>query len=154
MPEESFYHHRGYLLVAAPTLVLGAAGVVGSWKLHLGSLAHPGPGLWPFILSVAMVAMSLLLMRLGPIDGVEDFGQGFRRFLPGMASVVVFALLFPYVGFSIPGFLLLLYWCRYLGDETWVASVVVAALSTILIVFVFSTLLDVPLPSDILLRGA
>ena len=139
-------HH---LVSGAVPLVLGLFAAWASLQLHVGTFTAPGPGLWPLIVSVALVVTSILLLLL-PEAEKEEFT---RRSMPigvAMLALAVFVVLFQLFGFVLPAALLLLAWLRYLSHETWRSSILVTlvAVASLYVTFVF--LLGVPFPYDLL----
>lgn len=137
---------------ATVPLGLGVFGMAGSAALSMGSLTLPGPGMWPFIVSACLAAVSIPLMftRLGAA-GLERFGTSGLYVVAGAVSVGIFVVAFQQAGMILPGFLLLLFWLRFLGNERWLTSVPTAVLVPIGLYVVFDVLLSVPLPEDIVI---
>lgn len=128
--------------------VLWVAYAVASFPL--GGLHEPGPALWPVIVGVLLVAMSVILFVTEDTEDHEPFTARSRFVALGALSTAVFIVLFEQVGFVVAGFLLLLFWARYLGRESWRLSVAVAAGVTLAFYYVFGPLLNVPLPGGLL----
>jgi putative tricarboxylic transport membrane protein len=137
-----------YQVVAALVpLVIGVGGIVLSWSYGLGSLSDPGPGLWPFAVSVLISGMSVLLLAIGPrLTDTEKFTRASWLPIVGSATFVGVALLFPVIGFEVPSVLLCLVWTRFMGGETWRSSILVSVGSVIAFHLLFVELLGVPLP--------
>lgn len=137
-----------YQVVAAlVALVIGVGGIVLSWGYGLGSLSDPGPGLWPFAVSVLIAGMSLVLLAIGPrLTDTEKFTRASWLPIVGTVTFVGVALLLPVVGFEIPSVLLSLVWTRFMGGETWRSSILVSIGSVIAFHLLFVELLGVPLP--------
>ena len=137
---------------AAVPLGVGLLGMLGSLALGLGSPAQPGPGFWPFVVTTCMVTISApLLFTRGGAAGAEPFGKGAWQTLTGAGSVGLFVIAFEHFGLLGPSFLLLLFWCRYLGGESWRTSLLVSVLAPSVAHAVFDLGLNVPFPDDILL---
>ncbi|HYH32924.1 MAG TPA: tripartite tricarboxylate transporter TctB family protein [Pseudonocardia sp.] len=114
----------------------------------LGSLGEPGPALWPVIVGVLLVVMSLVLL-LTERDGedYEPFTRRSRLVALGVTSTAIFIVVFEYVGFLAAGFLLMLFWTRFLGRESWRLSLLVSAGTALAFYQIFGPMLGVPLPS-------
>jgi len=137
-----------YQLVAAVVvLVLGA---VAAWLAHgygLGSLRRPGPGLWPFAVSVLIVVLGVVLLLRGRgLDDAEKFTRSSLLVLVGAASFLGLGVLLPVVGFEIPAVLLCIVWLRFLGGESWRSTIVISVLTTAAFYLLFLYALSIPLP--------
>lgn len=137
-----------YQVVAALVVVaLGAAAAVLAHGYGLGSLRRPGPGLWPFAVSVLIVVLGVVLLVIGRrLDDAEKFTRASYLVLAGGATFVGLGLLLPTVGFEIPSVLLGIIWLRFLGGETWRSTVVVSLVTTAAFYVLFLYALKIPLP--------
>jgi len=135
------------LVAAAVVLVLGLA---AAWLAHgygLGSLRRPGPGLWPFVVSVLITVLSVVLLVVGPrLDDAEKFTRSSFLVLVGGATFVALGLLLPVIGFEIPAILLGVVWLRFLGGESWRSTIVVSLATTAAFYLLFLYGLKIPLP--------
>lgn len=139
------------LVTGLVCLTVSGAGIAASLRLDAGSLADPGPGLWPLIVSClsAVGALGLVVPSRTP-DQTEHFTRSSRTVAAAVAGMVGYALLFPYTGFTLPAFLLLLFWTRVLGGERWVVAATVSAAASAGFFCLFALALDVPLPRDLI----
>jgi putative tricarboxylic transport membrane protein len=139
------------LVTGLVCLTVSGVGIAASLGLDTGSLADPGPGLWPLIVSClsAVGALGLVLPSRTPEDS-EPFTRSSRQVAAAVAGMVGYALLFPHTGFTLPAFLLLLAWIRVLGGERWAVAVTVAAAASAGFFCLFALMLDVPLPRDLI----
>lgn len=133
-------------------LVLAAGGVwavIGSWQLSLGELNSPGPGLWPFIVSIA-VTITAGALTLFPDSAVpEAWTRRTAGIAGGVGSLGVFVVLFESIGFLIPAFLMLMLWLRVFGREPWRWTIPLAVGGAVVLHVIFAGLLGVPFPDDI-----
>jgi len=139
------------LLGGLATLLLGIVFLYNSYELTLGRFSKPGPGLWPFILSALMIGLSiLLLISTYKINDYEKFSA--KAKYPAYSCIVIAAYisLFDVLGAIISSLLLLIFWIRFLGKESWYLSIVVASGITALIYLLFIVGLDLPLPAGLL----
>lgn len=129
--------------------ILALVGVVGAtWsvQLGLGSIAMPGAGLWPFIVSVGLTLATVVHLAVSK-DGREDqISKDVIRVVIGAASVAIYALLFTHVHFLAAGVVLLVIWLKVLGSESWLATVLIAIITTAVCYVLFFELLEVPPP--------
>lgn len=137
-----------YQLVAA--VVVLVLGVAAGWLAHgygLGSLRRPGPGLWPFAVSVLIVVLGVVLLVRGrALDDAEKFTRSSLLVLVGAATFLGLGVLLPVVGFEIPAVLLCVIWLRFLGGESWRSTIVISVLTTAAFYLLFLYALSIPLP--------
>ncbi|PXY27141.1 tripartite tricarboxylate transporter TctB family protein [Prauserella muralis] len=134
-------------IAAAVPLAIGALAAVASWQLGVGDTADPGPGLWPLIVSVAMVVVSaVLFLQPRPTGTEERFGRESLVVAVGVLSLLGYALLFERVGFEIPTVALLVLWLKVLGRESWRMTVAVSLVASAASYLLFITGLEVSLP--------
>jgi putative tricarboxylic transport membrane protein len=132
---------------ALVALAVGVSGAVLAYGYGLGSLREPGPGLWPFVVSVVISALSLILLVTGrALTDSEAFTRSSVLPLVGVITFIAFGLLMPVIGFEIPALLLCVIWLRFLGHETWRSTLVISVLSTAVFYFLFLYGLRIPLP--------
>ena len=135
------------LVTAAAVVVLGAAALLGSWSLGIGSAREPGPGTWPLLVSVLLVVLGVaLLLNFRRVSDAEKFSHGSWLVLAGLATMVVFVGLIDVIGFEIPSALLCLAWLRYLGREGWRMSIITSLGVVVGFYLVFVAALAVPIP--------
>jgi putative tricarboxylic transport membrane protein len=148
--EEDRPPHAGPLanvLVALAVIALGAAALIGSWRLGVGSPAAPQAGMWPFLISVVLLLLGLALLPLARRTAdAERFTRTSWLVLAGLATMVVFAVVIPYIGFEIPAALLTFAWLRVLGREGWRLSVIASLAVVIAFYLIFVAALSVPIP--------
>lgn len=110
-----------------------------SWDVGLGSLSEPGSGMWPFAVAAGLLTTALALLLRSP-EG-ERFTVRAVRPLGLAAMLFVFIGAYDYVGFLIPGVVLMFVHLRFLGGESWRTSALVAVLGTGVTFYLFSELL-------------
>ncbi|WP_193608227.1 tripartite tricarboxylate transporter TctB family protein [Nocardioides lijunqiniae] len=137
-----------YQVVAA--LVVLAFGVGGAVLAHgygLGSLKRPGPGLWPFAVSIVIAVLAVVLLVIGrTLDDAEKFTKASFLVLAGGATFVGLGILLPTIGFEIPAVLLGIVWLRFLGGESWRSTIVISIATTAAFYLLFLYALKIPLP--------
>ena len=128
-------------------VAIGVGGAVLAYGYGLGNLQKPGPGLWPFIVSVVIAALSVILLVVG--RGLTD-SEAFTRssVLPvvGAVTFVAFGLLMPVTGFEIPALVLSVIWLKFLGGESWRNTVVISVVTVAAFYLLFLYGLRIPLP--------
>ena len=138
----------GYQIAGALTgLVVGIGGAVMASGYRLGSLREPGPGLWPFAVSVLIAALSLVLLVGGRgLGDAEKFTRSSLLVAIGAVTFAAFGFLMPLIGFEIPAVVLCVIWLRFLGGETWRSTAVISVATTAVFYALFIYGLRIPLP--------
>lgn len=132
---------------AVVAIAIGAGGMVLSWSYGLGNLQQPGPGMWPFIVSVVIVALSAILLVSGrSLTDSEAFTRSSYLAIVGAITFAAFGVLLPLIGFEIPALLLSVIWLKFLGGENWRNTVVISVLTVAAFYFLFLYGLRIPLP--------
>jgi len=128
-------------------LAVGLTGAVLAYGYGLGTLQRPGAGLWPFAVSMLIVALSVLLLVIGRrLQDSEKFTRASLLVIFGLATFVGVAVLLPLIGFEIPSLLLCVVWLRFLGGETWRSSAIVSLTTVAAFYLLFLYGLRIPLP--------
>lgn len=135
--------------------VLAGAALFGllALEMKLGTLAQPGPGLWPFLLCVVIAALGAVAGFAGYQENIRaDFRPSAMR-KPVLAAITIglYACAMQYTGYTLPTLALTGFWLRVLGGETWRLTISLSVLVTALFYLVFSRLLGVPFPPEIFL---
>ena len=137
-----------YQVVAA--VVALAFGVGGAWlavSYGLGSLSQPGAGLWPFVTSVVVITLSVLLLVVGRhLHDTEAFTRSSLQPAIGAATFIVLGALMPVIGFELPALVMCIVWLRWLGGETWRSTIVIGVVTVAAFYFLFLYGLRIPLP--------
>ncbi len=137
-----------YQVVAAlVALAIGIGAAVLAYGYGLGSLRRPGPGLWPFLVSVLIAFLAVVLLIIGRrLDDAEKFTRSSVLVLVGGATFVGLGLLLPTIGFELPAILLGIVWLRFLGGESWRSTIVISVATTAAFYLLFLYVLKIPLP--------
>jgi putative tricarboxylic transport membrane protein len=131
-------------------LAVGICFAVGSYQLDLGTLRQPGSGLWPFVVSIALIVFGVVALFVCDTDDGEPFERSAVRPLLGMAALCLFVLLWDEVGLLLTGSVVLLFWFRVLARETWRTSVALAVGASVVAYLLFGLLLGARLPTDVI----
>lgn len=141
---------------------LGIALAIGSYKLKLGSLHTPGPGLMPFLLGIALslcsipiVVRSIQMITRKFKERDEDVWSGidFKKLILVVASLIGYAVLLESVGYLVTAFLVLVILFKTVESQKWSLVVVLSVLSVISTYLLFVVILNVQLPSGLLRIG-
>jgi putative tricarboxylic transport membrane protein len=141
---------RGWQAAVAVLLALFAFFAVESLRLSLRDALGPGPGFFPFWLSVAGGVLGLLLLvqlHWGRVDiESETLKFELRGVFLVLAGLIVATALLELLGFRVVMLALLVYLLIALGVRNWLAIALFAAAGSFGVYHVFSGLLKVPLP--------
>jgi putative tricarboxylic transport membrane protein len=128
-------------------IAVGIGGAVLAYGYGLGSLREPGPGLWPFVVSVLIAALSAILLIVGRgLTDSEAFTRSSALPVIGVVTFVAFGLLMPVTGFEIPALVLCVVWLKFLGGESWRNTIVISVVTVAVFYFLFLYGLRIPLP--------
>jgi putative tricarboxylic transport membrane protein len=137
------------LLVAISLFIL-----IESLTLTYYSDYGPGPGFLPIWISGILLILSAIYMfqsfRKEKITFTDILpkGEGLRNLIVCIGSLLVFLFVLPFLGFLLSSILFL--WVLFKQGYSWIASLGLSLLVTIIIFGIFSILLDVPLPKNFL----
>jgi putative tricarboxylic transport membrane protein len=120
-----------------------------------GTLATPGPGLYPLFVAALIVvgALGTVVEALKRTTTEElDWPRGMvaRRVTIVLAAVIAYILLLLYLGHAISGTLSALVILRAMGMKSWPRSIGLALLAGLGSHLLFTLALDVPLPGGVL----
>lgn len=130
-------------------LLFGVAAAWASLQLPVGSLTKPGPGLWPLVVSVVLIAGSLIVLVGAEIEQ-EPFSRQSLSIVAALVLLALFTTLFSLVGFVLPATLMLAVWLRFISKESWKVTLATTIPVVALLYVLFSFLLGVPFPFDII----
>lgn len=143
---------RAVAVSAVVGLALGTLYLLGALRYDRGTLAHPGPGVFPRV-----VAGLLLLAAIGTgLEAVLDHGTrpvawpGARaggRVIGLAAATTAYAVLLPVLGHPVGGGLLALVALRLMGLRPWWWALALAVALTGASHYLFTVWLGVPLPA-------
>ncbi|WP_406691345.1 tripartite tricarboxylate transporter TctB family protein [Saccharopolyspora sp. ID03-671] len=135
------------LVVALVVVALGVSGLVGSLALGLGTAAAPAAGTWPFLISVAITALGVVLAVLARrTTDAERFSSAAWRVAAAIATMIGFVAVISVIGFEIPSALLAFVWLRFLGGESWRVSALGGVGIVVAFYAIFVGALNVPVP--------
>ncbi|GAA3730713.1 hypothetical protein GCM10022225_10690 [Plantactinospora mayteni] len=137
----------GQLVAGVVPVALGLVALGYSVSLSLGTPAEAGPGLWPALASLLLLGAGLWSLVFERDAGaVERFSRGGIGIALGVVSLVVFVLLINRIGFEMSTLLVMAFWLKVLGRESWLVTAAVSIATTAVLYLLFITLLDVSLP--------
>ena len=140
-------------------LVAGVAVFMQSLSYPIGTFRTPGPGLFPLIASILLIALSAILTvravlpkkgaAIAPAPFFPEKGAP-RRILLGLASMIGFRYLLPVIGFGPSTGIFTLFLVKFLGGYGWKISIFYSAVSAVAFYYLFQVWLQIPMPRALL----
>jgi len=149
---------RAVVLVALVAFAFGCAYLAGALHYGRGTLAQPGPGIFPLCIAalvlIGAVGTALQAMR-GEDDAAPEWPVGVAaiRVLGLAVTVTGYTVLLPFLGHLLAGGLLTLIALRIMGLRPFWWSLTLAILLTGVSYYLFTILLSVPLPTGSWFEG-
>ncbi|GAA1823275.1 tripartite tricarboxylate transporter TctB family protein [Nesterenkonia flava] len=135
------------LVCGAVVSLLGLGALLVAWDLGFGSMAAPGAGTWPAILSALLLVLGIFIMlRAKTYEDAEKLTRNAAAVAVGVVSLVVAVQLMPLVGFELPATAMMIFWMSVLGKERFRLSVPLSVVMVVAFYLVFITGLNVPIP--------
>ena len=138
-------------------LAAGFGVCYGGYDLELGTLRDPGSGFMFFWVGVIMVGLSLAVLVKAVRMKPDQKGVGLLRgevrwakILSVLAALVLYAYVFPHLGFILSTVLLLLFLFKAVEPQKWSWAVLGAVISTLTAYGVFQLWLGTQLPRGFL----
>jgi putative tricarboxylic transport membrane protein len=135
---------------------IGISLAFSAYRLRLGELRSPGPGLMPFLWGISLFACSLPILIRALWRKYEQrhenvwSGVAFKRLIVVVVSLLSYTLILEKIGFAVSTFLLLLLLFKAIGSRKWSFSLIASVLTVAVSYFVFVILLKVELPLGLL----
>ncbi len=140
--------------VASAIFVLFALGCLTmSLALPLGTPLEPLPGFVPLIISVFLLAVSVIQLGyslLGKNKEIVKVGEDWRHPLAVIGGLVVYSLTLNWLGYIIATSGLCLLILRLFDKDGWVKPIAISITVAILTYVLFDRVLDVNLPEGVL----
>ena len=145
--------HHGDRFSSAVLLVFGLYLVYEALQMRFGSVARPGPGFYPTLLAVLLVAVSGVLLVRSLSRREErlqvDFGARTGHIGITIAAIALYAAVLEAVGFLLCTFVLVFMLLVGIGKVPWLRSLVLASGGTALFYVIFSWI-GIALPDGVL----
>ena len=135
--------------------------IYASYKLRIGSLDKPGPGLLPFLSGLILFGVSVRVFLRGGINGSEQKVTRIRQLWQGLnwpkavivtIALVLYTFILTRLGFLLSTILLLIFLFRAIDPVRWVVSVGGAFIASFISFAVFVLWLKVQLPRGMIER--
>ncbi len=127
-----------------------------AYRLKLGEVRKPGPGLFPFCLGAVMFLLSVIALfqslgRMGEMHKGTD-GERFRwwNIVVILAAIVAYALTLETVGFVIDTFLFICLLLKVVDPQSWKTTLLGGAISAVAADLVFNVIFRAQIPTGIL----
>jgi putative tricarboxylic transport membrane protein len=145
---------RILLSIAVTSVVLGILYTFAAFKLKVGILSQPGPGMYPLFVGVLMFLAGLvgaLEVRSEKAQAQVNWPQGAAlwRIATVMGGCIIYAIIMPQLGHLIAAGLVSLVVLRAMREFRWPTSIAIAAGIALGSYLLFSIVLKVPFPAEI-----
>lgn len=134
-------HQIGSAVLSIFTIIF----LIAALQLPIGNLHRPGPGLWPIIIASVTTVLGIVEILVAKEDEENFTWSGITRAAILVATLLIYPVLYPFIGFLIPAALIIVIMMVVLYDQSWTRSLIVAVLTSGSVYFVFAELLDVRL---------
>lgn len=137
-------------------LVVGLAIALYSMKYGLGTLSSPGPGFMPFLSGLAIIGLALVVffqqLAKGSREKLKDLWaqKNWLSILMVMGALVLYTVLFRFLGFLLDTFLLIAFLLRVMEPLSWKKVLVGAIGSALGSYIIFQLWLEAQLPKGFL----
>ena len=137
----------------AVLLCTGAVIAYVSWGYGFGSLARPGPGLYPFFIGAAIVGCSAVLIAAhlrSPPEAPLLSDQGARTLFLMTVTFCLWILAMPLLGYVLVTFIATYAFGKALALEGWRKPLAVSGATALFVYLLFGHFLYIDLPRGIL----
>ena len=147
---------KQYLIADSLWLILAVAVCVESWNLKIGAFKSPGPGFLPFWAGLLLGLFSLIsLIRTAAAEKTEEgpsvwTGVSVPKLVLVILALLLYVALLNTLGFFLGTLLLLIFLFRTAEPYPWHIVLLASVLSLAAVYVLFVLLMDVRLPSGIL----
>ena len=141
----------GQLLPALVWLGVGTAIATGAYKLGIGALNNPGPGLFAFVIGIGMATLALSVaatgMRAAPASAAAAEPRRAGPVIAVLAALMFYTLALERIGFVLCTFVFLTGLLSVLGRSSWLIAVAASAGITAGSYLIFAKILKITLPA-------
>lgn len=141
------------LVIPCILVVIAAVALLAQGKLKMGTLAKPGPAMWPTVTAVLVLATAAALLLFDRDSAPQTTSGNSRTATLAVASLLVFLGLFWLAGFLPAATAMLIVWLRLFAQQRWLWAIVSAVIGATVCWALFALLLGVPFPTPLLLGG-
>jgi putative tricarboxylic transport membrane protein len=137
--------------------LFGGYVVTEGFRLGLGGLHQPGPGFFPAVAGIFLIFLSAFLFFRSVLPTSRAMGRMARGeeerpwlVVYALAGILVYALIFEWLGFILSTFLLVTFLLRLLNPRKWWTTLLTAGVISLSAYAVFDVLLKSGLPKGVL----
>jgi putative tricarboxylic transport membrane protein len=138
-------------------LLLSVGTCLMSYRLGLGDVHNPGPGLIPFGAAAILGLMSIGLCIRSSFKMKKEYqerrlfrGIDWRRVVLVLCALIGFGIVFNSLGFPICTFLLMIFLLGAVGHQRWWFTLVISLLTVFCAYIIFIVWLECPFPKGFL----
>jgi putative tricarboxylic transport membrane protein len=148
--------NRGDIIGSAVLIFIGIGVVIGSIRLHVGTLSMPQPGFFPLVGGLLLIGLSLILLVQGwlgrgtaPRQPREAFGE-WRRPLILVVSMSIYTAVLEAFGYVLPTIAIAAVVLRVLGVTSWKALILTSVGLSVGTYYLFGRIMGIELPAGVL----
>lgn len=134
-------------------MALGIVIIIVSLRYGFGALRRPGPGLYPFFVSLIIISSSIILLILGlksKSSGPLFTKSGLKTFLLMVITFCLWIITMPVLGYVIVTFAVAFAFCKIMKLEGWLKPLALSVGTALFIYVLFDVWLYIDLPRGIL----
>lgn len=141
-------------------IVMGIIFCTSALRYGLIRAGSPGPGLFPFIAGIILIALSLIVLISSANVKKDNEKELKEKFFPGQDSLkkILLALFglfaywisLEYFGFLLTTLIIMIFLLRFIGPQRWIIILAITILTTASLHVIFRLWLKVQLPAGIL----
>lgn len=137
-------------------LALGIILCVESYKLKIGSLHNPGPGLYPLGVAITLIVFSLIVLlpsvfSLKKHATTEEGGEfNKKKIILVIISLLIYAAILERLGFVFSTLLFIIFILKFIECKRWYVAISFAVLTAAISYAIFNLWLESNLPRGIL----
>jgi putative tricarboxylic transport membrane protein len=138
-------------------ILIGIGVVIGSIRLHVGTLLVPQPGFFPLVGGLLLVGLSVILLVQGflgrgttPRQPREAFGE-WRRPLILVVSMSAYTVVLEVLGYVLPTIAIAIIILRVLGVTSWKVLILASGGLSVGTYYLFARIMGIELPAGVLM---
>lgn len=144
------------LITSLAWMVVAGLFCLGGIELGLGSYDEPGPGFFPFLMSIFLFSFSLILFisslkKVKQLDRIVSSrfwpeSDGIKRILFALGSIFMYVFMLNYLGFPLTTFFFMFFLLKFFHTYKWITVFLGAGLTAGLSYAIFELWLKAHLP--------